>query len=265
MAIKGNDSSVAVIKERVLFTGPVLVNVVACNPDLAGLTALGYNFEKDPEYVTDAEAGHKKVRLDFYVQQGEFKNKVSFFLEAILRPESKNTPGNVEFVNNYGQSTWAASVEEAVEKVGKNGNKWFKPEGARRAVAGETDLYTFIKDWANLDPTKPECTLEDLKAIFKGNFKEFQQIVKDLKSNQVWVMATVNEKGYQNVSNKVFGRATSKQFPTQFAKYVADQAKGSYPFKDNWSVEFKEYVPVVVTPDSDPAPVTTAANTADIF
>jgi hypothetical protein len=249
MAIKSNSSDKAVVRERQLYVGPCLVNVVLVNPNLTDLTEAGYNFEKDPEYLSTEEDGTKKVRIDFYVQNKDFKNKVTFFLAD---KERTNKNGDkFEFVNNAGQNTWCATVEEAVEKEGKNGNKFFKPEGARKALIGETDFYNFIKTWANVEPGE-DCSLEDIKALFKGNFKELQGLVKLMANNSLWIMVEVNEKGYQNINNKCFGRATSKQFPNYFSKFAIDQKNAGYPLKSAWSVEFKEYVAKAVSPDSEP-------------
>jgi hypothetical protein len=264
MAVKGNSSDKAVVNERKLFVGPALISVVACNPSQTEMVAMGLKAEKDPEYVTEVE-GVKKVRIDFYVQNKDLKTKLTFFLED---KERANKDGDKwEFINNVGQSTWGTSVKECIAKEGKNGNTWFKPEGARKALVGEVDFYNFIKNWANVSPYE-ECMLDDIKALFKGNFKELQGLVKMLAANTVWAMATVNEKNYQNINNKCFGRATSKMFPktfSDFAKKQAESENGKYALKDKWSVEFKEYVPVPVFADQDPSSDVTPAATEDIF
>lgn len=256
MAVKGNDSNTKVINERVVYVGPALVSVVFCNPTLAELTASGSKIDKEPEYLSDAEDGTKKVRIDFCVQNVDgFKSKVSFFLENKERVTKAGD--KFEFINNQGQNTWCASVEEAIAKVGKNGNTYFKPEGARKALVGEVDFYNFIKNWANVAPDE-DCSLENIQNLFKGNFKEPQSIVKMMAANTVWVMATVNDKNYQNINNKCFGRATSKQFPKTFADYAKKQAEvenGKYAIKDVYAFEFKEYVAKPVFADPEPGSI----------
>lgn len=260
MAIKGNSSDKAVVKEFAKYTGGCLVSVTACNPSQSEMVAMGLKAEKDPEYVTETE-GVKKVRIDFYVQNKDLKSKITFFLEDKVR--SNKDGDKFEFINNAGQNTWCATVEEAVEKVGRNGNKFFKPEGARQALVGEVDFYNFIKTWANVEPGE-DCSLEDVKALFKGNFKELQGLVKMFAANSLWVMATVTEKGYQNINNKCFGRATSKVFAKTFYDFATKQKEAGYAIKDAWSTEFKEYIPVPVFADPEPgSDVTNAGQDVD--
>jgi hypothetical protein len=260
MAIKGNSSDKAVIREKSLYVGPTVLAVVAVNPSQSEMVTMGLKADKDPEYLTEVE-GVKKVRIDFYVQNVELKTKLSFFLED--KERANKTGDKFEFINNVGQSTWGVSVEEAVAKEGKNGNTWFKPEGARKALVGEVDFYNFIKNWANVAPDE-ECVLDDIKALFKGNFKELQGLVKMLAANTVWVMATVTEKGYQNINNKCFGRATSKVFAKTFYDFATKQKEAGYAIKDAWSTEFKEYIPVPVFADPEPgSDVTNAGQDVD--
>lgn len=260
MAIKGNSSDKPVVKEFSKYIGPCVISVSAVNPSQSEMVTMGLKADKDPEYLTEVE-GVKKVRIDFYVQNVELKTKLSFFLED---KERANKIGDkFEFINNVGQSTWGVSVEEAVAKEGKNGNTWFKPEGARKALVGEVDFYNFIKNWANVAPDE-ECVLDDIKALFKGNFKELQGLVKMLAANTVWVMATVNDKGYQNINNKCFGRATSKQFAKTFADFVAKQKDSGYAIKDKYALEFKEYIPVPVFADQDASSDVTPGSTGEV-
>jgi len=258
MAVKSNASDKQTVREFTLKIGPVLCGVELVNPTLAQLSAIGYNFQNEPEYNTlDDKEGHEKVRLDFYLVNSTlgFRQKVTFFLE---NKERSNKDGDkFEFINNQAQSTWGTSVEEVVAKVGKNGNTWFAPEGAKKALIGEVSLYNFIKTWANVEP-KEECVLDNIKAVFKGNFKELQGLVKMLADNTLWVMAEVStkdNKSYQSVNNQYFGRATSKLFANNFAKFAADQKASGYPLKNIWGTEFKDYIakPVVADAESQPA------------
>ena len=103
-----------------------------------------------------------------------------------------------------------------------------------------------------------------MKALFTGNFKEIQGIVKLLEANYLWVMATIKDKKYQNINNKKFGRGKSSRFVADFANYAKDQATKKYPIKDDWSIEFKEYIPVPVFADPEPgSDVTNAGQDVD--
>lgn len=248
MAIKGNSSDQEVKKEFKQYTGPVQVKVVACNPTQDELQKMGYKADKPVEYLSKDKNENNQVRLDFYVESldGNLKSKAVFFIGENERTESTNTPGNFEFTNFYGKHAYGQSAEAiASEKA------WFKNEGCRRTLAGEADFLDFLQAWGNLGD-EDQGTLEDMKALFKGNFKEIQGIVKLLGANYLWVMATIKDKKYQNISNKKFGRGKSNRFAADFAKYAKDQAAKKYPIKDDWSVEFKEYVPVPVFADPEP-------------
>lgn len=271
MAIKGQDSTVNTTHEKVNKIGPVALKVLAINPTLSEMNGtLGFKTEKEPEYITEVE-GVKKCRLDIYVQGKDdptYKSKVSIFLED---KQMKAKSGNFGIMNSYLQGyygdniVWKASVEEATSMTGKNGNTWFKPDGARIAFQGEPDLYKFLEAWSNTNTSKEDCVLEDSKALFKGNFKELQGLVKLLANNYFWGMAEVTEKNYQQVNNKVFGKPLSKQFPNDFAKYAQEQKESGYPLKNAWSLEFKEYIPVPVFADQDASSdVTNAGSTADV-
>jgi hypothetical protein len=262
MAVKGNDSSVNTVHERINKIGPILLKVLAINPTLSELNnTLGYKSEKEPEYLSEGEGGVKKCRLDIYVQgkdEPTYKSKITIFLED---KQMKAKSGNFGIMNNYLQGyfgdnvVWKASIEEAIAMTGKNGNTWFKADGARIAFQGEGDLYKFIMNWSNTDTMKEDCVLEDTKALFKGNFKELQGLVKLLANNYFWGMAEVTEKGYQQVNNKVFGKPLSKQFVVDFAKFAKEQKEAGYALKNAWATEFKEYVPVPVFADPEPGSV----------
>ena len=272
MAIKGQDSTVNTTHERVNKIGPIALRVLAINPTLAELNnTLGYKTEKEPEYLSEGEGGVKKCRLDIYVQgkdEPSYKSKISIFLED---KQMTAKSGNFGIMNNYLQGyygdnvVWKASVEDAIAMTGKNGNTWFKADGARIAFQGEPDLYKFLEAWSNTDTSKEDCVLEDSKALFKGNFKELQGLVKLFATSKYfWGMAEVTEKNYQQVNNKVFGKPLSKQFVNDFAKYAEEQKKSGYPLKNTWATEFKEYIPVPVFADPEPgSDVTNAGQDVD--
>lgn len=255
MAVNANNSNEQVVKERIPSTGPVKVSVVAINPNMAEMVAMGMNVTEEPQYITVGDDGTKKCRLDIYVtgNEGKFKTKLAFFLEN--KERANNSGDKFEIINNYCQSTWATSINEAVQRVGRNGNTWFDEKGARVALGGEVDFYNFIQNWANAKLDE-ECFLDNLKAIFDGNFSELKGLVKVLANNELYVMATVsnrNGKFYQGVNNKYFGRATSKKFAMDFMGYADKQSKANYPLKEQWSLEFKEFDATTIVADPEPA------------
>lgn len=253
MAIKGNNSDQVFFQDIKLYTGPSAMRVVGICPTLGELQTIGFRFDKDPIYIGEKD-GISTVRIDVIFKSAvdeNFKGKAAFFLENKERVSAK---GSKEIINNFGQSTWSATVEEALEKVGKGGNKWFKPNGARVALVGEVQLITFLRDWLNVSP-EDEATIDSYENLFKGNFKELQQYVKQAEKNTIYTLSTVKDGKYQQIHTGFFARA---QFtlPTVMRKlmnYVEDQKKAGYPLKDAFSYDFKVYTPSLVSPDPEPA------------
>jgi len=250
MAFKGNSSDQRFFQDIKLYTGPSLMKVIGICPNLGELQLLGFNFEKEPEYV-DTKGEFPKVRIDVIFKNKDLKAKAGFFLEKRNRT---NKDGNkFEIINNFGQSTWTTTVEEAINKVGKNGNKWFKPNGARVAMVGEVQLMGFLRDWMNIGPEE-ESTIDNYDAIFKGNFKELQQYVKQAENNTIYTLCTVKDNKYQQVYTGFFARSqfSISTVMRKLMAYVEDQKKAGYPLKDAYSYEFKEFTPSVVIPDPEP-------------
>lgn len=253
--IKINDSSKEVLKQYVIYTGVTQVKVLAVNPTMEKLQSLGYNVSTEPVYVTEQD-GIRKVRVDFYVQNNKMQGKIPFFLQDEQRMSNNKT--SYEYINNYGQTTWASSLEEALNKTGKNGKKWFKEDGARVAYVGESNLINFLSQWLNTNEDD-KVYIEDMDALFKGNVKELEFYVKNAASNVVWILSTYserNDKFYQNIDNSIFVRGSFK--PTaamnKIAEYVRKKEKDGYPIKGYNGLEFKEFTiptPKVVLPDQD--------------
>ena len=190
MAFGINSSETKHFNETILYTGISKVNIVAINPTLAQLNDIGFKFEKEPEYLSTGDDGTKKVRIDVIVKNDKFKTKFAFFLEN--KDRATKNGDKFEIVNDFGQSTWATSIDEAVNKLGKNDNKWFKPDGARIAKVGEVALITFLRDWANTG-VEEVGKIDNFTALFNGNFKELQDYVRILSNNTIYTLATVKE------------------------------------------------------------------------
>ena len=126
MAIVGNNSSVETQKVFNLYTGIGKAKILAINPNPEELNKLGFNFTNEPEYLTTDENGVQKLRLQFFIQnpdKEDLKTNIYFSLE---NEDRVNRAGDkYEIINNLGQSTWAATVTDAVEKPNAKGEKWF--------------------------------------------------------------------------------------------------------------------------------------------
>lgn len=251
MAFVANDSNKKFFNEIKLYTGVSPMKIVGICPTLEELNGLGFNFEKGPVYVSkDETTGTDKVRIDVVFMNDKVKSKSAFFLEN--RERQSKAGDKYEIINNFGQSTWAPSVGDAVEKVGKNGKKWFKPEGARVALVGEVALIGFLRDWLNANP-EDQGKIDNYPALFAGNFKELQNYVKILSKNTIYTLSTVREGKYQGVYNGFFVRSqfSLAAAQTKFSTYAKAQKDAGYPIKDAYSFAFQEYTGGVVEPDAE--------------
>ena len=224
MAFGVNSSDKKHFNETILYTGVSSVKVIGINPTLAQLQELGFKFEKEPEYTSESPEGVKKVRIDVIIANDKFKTKFAIFLE---NKDRINKGGDkYEITNNFGQSTWAASVQDATEKIGRNGNKWFSPEGARIAKVGEVQLITFLRDWANTGVDEVG-KIDNFDALFKGNYSELQSYVKTLSNNTIYVMFIVKDGKYQGIYNRFTVRTQFSQRTAEnkFSTFIADQKK----------------------------------------
>lgn len=247
MAIKGNNSSTAVVADVKQYTGLVLAQVKAICPTMEELNKLGLKTDKEPVYVTkDETTGAGKVRIDFYVKVDQLDRlqKIAFFLEegAMIG----KTSGKHQMIDIVGKTTY-------VNPDSPDYKDWFKSETARPCLKGEEDLTNFVIAWLNIKPGD-EARLSNPGALVKGNFTELKEFLKAYPTNKVRVMLTVKHmddgKNYQNIYNRYFDRATNTSF-TYWTKHINDQASSGYPIKDSYSLELKEWKAVLPTSDVD--------------
>lgn len=252
MAFGVNSSDKKHFNETILYTGVSSVKVIGINPTLAQLQEFGFKFEKEPEYtsIDDKDGDVRTVRIDVIIANDKFKTKFAIFLKD---KERINKNGDkYEIINDYGQNTWASSVQEATEKIGRGGNKWFSPEGARIAKVGEVQLVTFLRDWANTGVNEIG-KIDNFDALFKGNYSELQSYVKTLSNNTIYTLATVKDGKYQGVYTGLFVRTQFSQRTAEnkFNTFITNQKKAGYPMKESYSINFQEYTGSAIEPDSD--------------
>jgi hypothetical protein len=245
MSIGANSSDKQVVGSS-LYTGLHNVKVVAINPSMEELKAMGINATKEPEYKTeeqvkDADGNitgkYSKIRVDFYFTSGtpginlSKTTKLSCWLEDRVRV---NKDGNKEeWINKFGGSTWGKSIDVAPEY------DWLSKEGLRKAYVGEVDLVNFVKSWANVDP-KDQATFDNVSAIANGNITEILSLFNAIKLNQVKVLLGVKEGKYQTVYTKYFDRAYRNTF-TGWKKSL-DSEYGEFKGADYQSdLTFKQY------------------------
>lgn len=248
MALKANNSDVQVVGVK-LYTGIAPVTLMAVNPTMEDLQKLGINSQKEPEYLTMGDDGTQKARIDLWLKTltgPTILNKATFFLENKSRTSKT---GTVQYINNFGQNTWALTAEDATEKVGKNGNKWFKPEGVRPALSGEVQLMEYLINLLNISPSE-EASLDNFQNLFKGNYKELQAFAGPSMGFRMQSLLTVRDGKYQSIYNGWSARFTDKLAAKSLQTYAERQKNSGYPIKEDFTYNFQEYVPVV--PDDQP-------------
>lgn len=227
-----------------LFTGLTDVQVVAINPTKEQADKLGINMKNDPVYLsTDSTTGNRKVRLDIYVKSADSNrtDKMTFFLEDVTKTSAA---GNTQFINDYGVSCYAASIEEAT-----NNYQWFKAEGARKAISGETELIDFLKALLNVGKDSI-AKLDNVKELFTGNISELQGVFNKFSNRKVQVLYFVRENDgnwYQSIYTRYFARAGNKttKYWNKHFENVTNKPNYQNSFK------FQEFNPLEVTNESE--------------
>lgn len=217
-----------------LKVGVLAFKVVALNPTLEELSKLGIDLQNEPQYLSTGDNNEQKVRLDFWLQSDLLENltKVSFFLENKL-VVSKN--GKPQFINHYGNNTYADTIEEANSRVDSNGNSYFKLDGARQAYVGEALLIDFLKAWLDIRRNN-KIILDNFNALFDGNVSELKELVNNFNNLKVQAYLYVNDAGYQTVYNRFFLNGANPRKNTMWEKYFEKN-----PFENFYGVELKDW------------------------
>lgn len=199
MAIQSNASDVEVGGGGIpLYCGIATMNVIAVNPSLGELHALGINVKSEQNYTGIQMGGTVKNKLTFWVRNAEheFTTRFDILVESAERPESKT--GKFQYINKYGQTAWGTSNPATQYE-------WFKDEGVRRSYVGEETLIDFMRAWANVG-RDGECAIDDIAAVTSGNVTELKNYVGALKDNRVRLFLGAKDGKYQSVYTKHFGR-----------------------------------------------------------
>lgn len=237
MAVRGNNSSDAQVKEFKLYTGITNVKIIAINPTLDEAKALKLPIREEPKYVEE----DGKIRLDFHVEREGSKAKIAIFLE---NKERLNKDGDkCEYINNSGQTCWSTLTNAVFPD-------WYDATSVRKAIVGESTLISLLINWLNIKPGD-DCYLDNIKALFSENLSELKTLFNSYKDNEFRVMYMVGEGKYQRIYTGYFDRATNKSF-TYWKSHFDKQAKGGYTPKDVYSYEFKEFIGVPSDEDAKP-------------
>lgn len=193
-----------------LYTGLYDCNVLAVNPTVTEAEKLGITIKEDTTYVSTAEEGHTKVRLDFWVKVNPIDKitKLTFFLEDLVKPSQA---GNTQFINDFGVATYGVSLDsiKANEKM-----KWYNTETAVPALVGQADLVDFIKAWLSIGKDTV-AKIDNVAKLYKGDVSDLKALIAKYGDRQVQLLLHIKETDgmfYQNVYNRFFGRAKSTNY-----------------------------------------------------
>ena len=196
-------------KEKVFYkwTGLTNVRVVAINPTIQEGEALGIKVFND-QYFGQDKNNNRQLRIDFHVVSTgpeAIPNKVTFYIGDFLVPESGTTPGNFQWIDNFGSASYAKDTNSFL--VTANMDK----TTARRSKSGESTLNEFIKAWVL--NKGDECIL-DISDLVTNGVKPLKDLIPqaDASDREVKCLYLVNEKGYTNV----YGR----RFDSQYQAYI---------------------------------------------
>ncbi len=240
MAIASNDSSIEVGGGGIpLYCGVATMNIIAVNPTMGELHALGINVKSEQSY-TGIQMGERKLnKLTFWVhnKEHEFTTRFDILVQPEERPESRT--GKFQYINKFGQTAWGTENPSTQYE-------WFKNEGVRRSYVGEEMLIDFMRAWANVG-RDGECAIDDIAAVTNGNVTELQQYVTALKDNRVRLLLGAKDGKYQSVYTKHFGREKPRR-DDLFIKALNDDYGDFRAEYDSNDLTLKQYTPDVVQP-----------------
>jgi len=276
MAFSGNEGNKEVVKQVKLFTGVAPFKVLAINPTVEELQALGINYQNEIKGYTgekqlDDGSTVKTARIDLWIQTmltveeavkygftketaPKIKTKISFFLED--REQTSKAGDKKEFINNFGRTCWGDPTEGPTAK-------WYDHTGSRVARVGEERLINFIRTWINASNESP-VFFEKFSNLFNNDTMEMQEILKEFKDHLIRCLLVVNEKNgqyYQNVFTGFFERSYRTAGTTWDSHFKKQDKNGKYSNKPStgtaYTIPLKEFEPLYqqsqVQPDPDPA------------
>lgn len=245
MAVAQNNSEEAVVGTGgKLYTGIAEMSVLAVNPTMEELHALGIMVQKEPEYTATIK-DEVLTKIVFWLGNADAKVKCEILVNK--GPWVSTKTGKVKMYNRIGQDTWAKINPDGTVDQSEM-NDFLKERDTFYSIPRGMDTVTeFVRAWANV-AQDGEIKLDTVDAISNGNVAELRQLVKALSKNLVRVLVWVKDEKYMGVYNRHFGRVNPKRNDL-FVKAM-NEAFGA--ILGDYSIEWKEYVPGELAPTADP-------------
>lgn len=208
------------IHKNEIYTGLAKMEVVAVNPTLEELAKMGAHVPESLDYKSRGEHGENKLRVDIWLRHEANKIlvPVKFYLSDRASVSSK---GNTEFINGFGTSAYADSLEALVAKK----YPWLEASTLRPAFEGEVNLVAFIKAWLCIAREEMAC-IDDWTKLISGDLGEITSLMAlkpapETKEPKylVQVLLYVNDNGFLTVFNRFFSRMDSNNV-RRWIKYM---------------------------------------------
>jgi hypothetical protein len=242
MAIQANASTEVVVGAGFkLYTGISEFKVIAVNPTMDELHALGIMVQSEPKYQVLIK--EKEVqKIVFWLKNAD----TSVSCEFLVNPGPwKSSTGKVKVLNIIGQDQWLVQNADGTFDT-SNLPTFIKEADTFYVIPRGLDRVTdFIKAWANV-ADGDEVKLDTIPQLEKGNVNELKQLVKALQNNTVRVLVYVREGKYPAIYTEHFGRVNPKR-DDLFLKAMASSDYGQV--KGEYTIEWQEYVPGALTAD----------------
>lgn len=227
-------------KDFTYYTGIIPFKIVALNPNMDQLKAMGIDYLKnDPEYLGKDFSGEKEqMLLRFYLENrsfnykneegklitvpaGEIKHITLDFRVTKGQYIGSNT-GKGQYVNKYGRTAWALPTD----LNNLDTNPYFINEDSRPAFYGEEDLYKFFFAWGNMiynqEDKFDECRI-DINKIFDEDLSEIKALIDRWNTYTVKILlgfnVTKNDAGDKRVYSKTYAKYFLKHNQNSFSYF----------------------------------------------
>jgi len=176
---------------------------------------------------------------------------------------SKNT-GKIQVIDKFGGAGWLEKPKGKA-KYKDPYNRMDIPS-TRPTCKGEEDLCRILKNWMNLKRDQ-ECRVEDMDALFNGDFSQIKSLPATNSGASFVVMLGVKDEKYQDVYTKFTGRTWWDNNNKKFTEALnGDWTKFNADYQN--SLEFKVYgdegLIAPTTPKSTMAPSNVFEQESDV-
>ena len=196
--------------EKTFYVGNGTCKILAINPTNEQKAKMfGSEVEEgklEPEYCKTGEikvgeetiSGVQQASIWVYVQEQKTKKIVPIIFNLSQHTANTSKDGKKLFLNSLGGSCYAMSDNDLPDWF--TSSNWTDKKtqeahslhrGVREAYIGEKELYVFLQQWIQPNGfssedgvTCDQSLFLDLKKVFNGNFKELQDLLKNMQKNK---------------------------------------------------------------------------------